>query len=461
MVEQLTPLSAWFLQAEDEDPTTVMAISSTAVFEGPAPTQEELLAHFAGRIPLVDRYRQRIRRVPFDLGPPVWEDDPHPDLAWHLRRTALPAPGGDTELQRLVGRIMSQRMDRTRPLWEYWVVEGLHGGRWALVQKVHHCAVDGVSGTELYQVVYDPDPRPRPPVEDHWQPEPPAGTLSLTARALLGLVIAPVRAAGAVASSVRRPRAVARTAVQTLRGSLALTGSLLPATPSSLSGPTSRQRRYTSTVVSLADVKAVRRAHGATVNDVALAVIAGAFRALLLSRGEDPRGHVVRSLVPVSVRAPGEERILDNRISLMLPFLPVEVEDPVERLHEVHDRVARAASSGEPVAGTSLTSASLYEPYLPIALAIRLVMHLPQRQLVTVTTNVPGPCRPVYALGRRCVRILPYVPIADRLRIGVAIFSYCGELAFGVTADHDTVPDIEVFTRGVSDAVDELLATVG
>ncbi len=461
MVDQLTPLSAWFLQAEDEDPTTVMAISSTAVFEGPPPSQEELLSHFAGRIALVDRYRQRIRRVPFDLGPPVWEDDPNPDLSWHLRRTALPAPGGDAELRRLVARIMSQRMDRSRPLWEYWVVEGLEGGRWALVQKVHHCAVDGVSGTELYQVIYDSGPQPRPPPEDHWQPTPPAGTLSLTARAVIGLASAPVRGLGAMASLARRPGELGRTAVQTVRGTLALAGALFPATASSLTGPTSRQRRYTWAVVSLDDVKAVRRAHGGTVNDVALTAITGGFRALLESRGEDPDEHAVRTLVPVSIRAPGEEGILDNRISLLLPFLPIEVPDPVDRLHAVHERVARAAASGEPVAGTSMTSASVYEPYLPIALGLRLVMHVPQRQLVTVTTNVPGPREPVYALGRRCERILAYVPIADRMRVGVAIFSYCEELAFGITADRDTVPDVEVFARGVSDAVAELLETVG
>ena len=461
MAEHLTPLSAWFLQAEDEDPTTVMAIASTAVFEGSPPTQEELLTHFAGRIPLVTRYRQRVRRVPLDLGPPVWEDDPHPDLSWHLRRTALPAPGGDAELHRLVARVMSQRMDRSRPLWEYWLVEGLEGGRWALLQKVHHCVVDGVSGTELYRVVYDPDPRPRPPVVDRWTPAPPAGTLALTAGAALGLAAAPVRGLAALAPLLRSPRALGRTAVQTVRGSLALTGALLPAAPSSLSGPTSRQRRYTSAVVSLDDVRTVRRVHGSTVNDVALAAITGGFRALLLARGEDPDEHAVRTLVPVSVRAPGDEGILDNRVSLMLPFLPIEVADPVARLHAVHDRVARAAASGEAVAGTTLTSASLYEPYLPLALGIRLVMHVPQRQLVTVTTNVPGPREPVYALGRRCERILPYVPIADRLRLGVAIFSYCDELVFGVTADRDTVPDLEVFTRGVSETVTALLATVG
>ena len=162
----------------------------------------------------------------------------------------------------------------------------------------------------------------------------------------------------------------------------------------------------------------------------------------------------------VSVRPPGEERVQDNQVSLMLPFLPVDVADPVERLLTVRQRITEAATSGEPVAGNSLTSVAVYEPFLPIALGVRLAFRIPQRQLVTVTTNVPGPRVPVYALGRRCVRIIPYVPIADRLRIGVAIFSYCDELAFGVTGDYDTAPDVEVFARGVSDAVAELKATV-
>jgi diacylglycerol O-acyltransferase len=460
VTEQLTPLSAWFLQAEDEDPMTTMAISSTGVFEGPAPRQEDLLAHLAGRLALVPRYRQRIRAVPLDLGPPVWEDVPEVDLGWHLRRTALPAPGGPAELHRLIGRIMSARMDRARPLWEYWVVEGLEEGRWAVVQKVHHCVVDGVSGAGLYHVIFDTTPVPAPAVPDPWTPRPRTGNLTLTTRAALGLLWGPVRGMAAVGALARRPRELGVRAVKSARGVMALTGALWPAASSSLTGPMGRQRRYTSAVVSLVDVRAVRRAHGVTVNDVALAAITAAFRALLIGRGEDPHAHAVRTLVPVNIRADGEEGILDNRVSLLLPFLPVDVENPVERLHEVHRRVARAVASGEPTAGASLTAASVYEPYLPIALGIRAMMHVPQRQLVTVTTNVPGPAAPVYALGRRCVRILPYVPIADRLRTGIAIFSYGDELVFGVTADRDTVPDIEVLAAGVADEVAALAATV-
>lgn len=458
-MERLTPLSAAFLQAEDEDPTTTMAIASAAVFEGPPPTQDELVAHIAGRIPQVPQYRQRVRRVPLDLGPPVWQDDPSTDLSWHVRRTALPAPGGTAELHRLIARIMSARMDRTRPLWEYWVVEGLAEGRWALVQKVHHCVVDGVSGTALYEVLFDPTPDPRPPVEDTWQPEDPASTLGLTARAVRDLAWRPVKGVGAAAASLARsPQSMAGRVVETMRGTASLAGSIMPVASSSLTGPTGRQRRYTSAVVPLPHVRAIRRAHDVTINDVALAAITGGFRALLLSRGEALDPHAVRTLVPVSVRAPGEEGIPDNRVSLMLPFLPVDEADPVVRLREVRERIAEASEAGEAAAGGTLTEVSVYEPYLPLALGVRLAFRVPQRQLVTVTTNVPGPRTPVFALGRRCVRILPYVPIADRLRIGVAIFSYCDELAFGITGDFDTMPDLAVFREGIVAAVEELLA---
>jgi WS/DGAT/MGAT family acyltransferase len=460
-MERLTPLSAAFLQAEDEDPTTTMAIASAAIFEGPAPAQDELVAHIAGRIPMVPQYRQRVRRVPLDLGPPVWEDDPSTDLTWHVRRTALPTPGGPAELHRLIARIMSARMDRTRPLWEYWVVEGLDEGRWALLQKVHHCVVDGVSGAALYEVLFDPSPEPRPPAEDTWVPRDPASTLGLTARAVRDLAWRPIRGVGVAASSLARsPLDMAERVADTVRGTASLVGSIAPVTSTSLTGQIGRQRRYTSSVVSLREVRAIRRAHGVTINDVALAAITGGFRALLLARGETPDPHAVRTLVPVSVRAPGEEGIPDNRVSLMLPFLPVDEPDPVARLHAVRERIAEASDAGEAAAGGTLTEVSVYEPYLPVALGVKLAFRLPQRQLVTVTTNVPGPRAPLYALGRRCVRILPYVPIADRLRIGIAIFSYCDELAFGITGDYDTMPDLTVFRQGILDAVDELRATV-
>ncbi len=217
------------------------------------------------------------------------------------------------------------------------------------------------------------------------------------------------------------------------------------------------QRRYTSTSASFGDVRAVRAAYGGSVNDLALTAISGGFRALLLSRGEEPQAHAVRTLVPVSVRLPGEESIPDNRVSLMLPYLPVDVADPVAALSIVHQRIADASAAREPEAGSELMSIAGYGPFLPVALGMRLAFHLPQRQLVTVTTNVPGPRQPLFALGRQCERIIPYVPIADRVRIGVAIFSYADELTFGITGDYDTASDIDVLADGIDATVAELV----
>lgn len=457
-MERLTPLSAAFLQAEDEDPTTSMAIASAAVLAGPAPSHEEYVEHIRGRVPLVPRLRQRIREVPFDLGAPVWVDDPGMDVGWHVRRTALPDPGGPAELHRLMARVMTQRMDRSRPLWEHWVVEGLADGRWAILQKVHHCMVDGVSGTALYHVVFDAGPTSPPPVVDDWSPRPAPSTLSLTRQAVRDLALTPVVGLRAAGSLLTSPRALARRTARTARGALSLVTHARPVSGSSLSGPMGRQRRYTSTTVGFDDIRVVRAAFPGTVNDVALTAVSGGFRALLLSRGEEPEAHAVRTLVPVSVRRPGEESIPDNRVSLMLPYLPVDVADPVEALATVRDRMARAAASGEAVAGTDLISILGYEPFLPVALGTRLAFHLPQRQLVTVTTNVPGPREPVFALGRACEQIVPYVPIADRVRIGVAIFSYTDQLAFGITGDYDTARDIEVLAEGIRSTVAELRA---
>ncbi|HYN28360.1 MAG TPA: wax ester/triacylglycerol synthase family O-acyltransferase [Dermatophilaceae bacterium] len=457
-MERLTPLSAAFLQAEDEDPTTSMAIASTAVLEGPPPPQEDFVAHLAGRVPLVPRFRQVVLPVPFDLGAPVWADAPETDLAWHCRRTALPAPGGPAELHRLVARVMSQRMDRSRPLWEYWVVEGLQGGRWAVITKLHHCVVDGVSGTSLYSVVYDAGPEPGPPTPDHWQPRPRPGRAGLLAGAARDAALTPVAVGRATLPLLRHPVGLGKRVARTARGSLALLGAVTPAAPSSLRGAMGRQRRYASTVVPLAEVREVREALGGSLNDVALAAISGGLRALLISRGEEPHARAVRSLVPVSLRQPGEESLLDNRVSLLLPFLPVDVADPVERLETVHRRIREAAASGEPSAGADLTAIYEHEPFLPIALGVRAAFHLPQLHLVTVTTNVPGPREPVWMLGRRCRSILPYVPIADRVRVGVSIFSYAGELAFGVTGDFDTAPDVDTLADGIRESVEELRA---
>jgi diacylglycerol O-acyltransferase len=457
-MERMSPLDAGFIDLEDEDRHSSLAIASIAVLEGPAPSYEEFLAAVAGRLPLVSHYRSKARHIPFDLGRPVWVSDPHFDLRYHIRQTALPAPGGDEQLCRLMERVMEQRLDRERPLWECWLVEGLQGGRWAVLTKVHHCMADGVSATDLYRVFFDATPEPSPGVEDTWKPAPEPSTLRLTADAVRDLALSPVEQARALRDALRAPGALVRRTVGVAYGLAMLAGALVPTSASSLSGPIGRPRRYRVLRFPLADVKAVRKGLGGTVNDVVLAVIAGGFRTLLLARGEQPGPHVIRSLVPVSVRAPGQESIYDNRVSLLLASLPVDIADPVERLTAMRGHLAALKAGGEAEAGEAVTSIARYEPFPLISLGVRLAFRAPQRIIVTVTTNVPGPQFPLYALGRRVVEILPYVPIATTVRLGLAIFSYCGQMVIGVTGDRTSTPDIDVLVRGIEDSLAELVA---
>jgi diacylglycerol O-acyltransferase len=456
MLDRMSPLDAAFLDAEDEDKHASMAIAAVAVMEGPAPDQEEFVEAIAGRLPLVPRYRQRLRTVPLDLGRPVWVDDPSFDIRYHVRRTALPAPGDDETLCRLVARVMSQRLDRDRPLWECWVVEGLTEGRWAMITKVHHCMVDGISGTNLYAAFFDASPEALTQVEDHWAPTTEPSTLRLTAEAVRDLAASPVDQLRLLSRALRSPGLAVRI-TDTARGLATLAEALVPSTPSSLSGPIGRSRRYGIGRASLADVASVRKKFHVTTNDVVLAAISGGFRRLLLDRGERPDGHVIRSLIPVSVRKPGEEGIYENRISLMLAFLPVECADPIDRLKIVHARLSTLKASKEALAGATMTTLAKHEPFPPISWGIRLVARIPQRSIVTVTTNVPGPRRPLYLLGRRMLEMLPYVPIAVRLRIGVSVLTYCDQIAIGVTSDYGSAPEAGALARAIEDGIAELV----
>ena len=456
-MDRLTPLAATFLEAEDVDEDASLAIGSLAIFEGPAPAFEEFLESVRGRVPLIPRYRQRVRPVVFDLAAPAWVDAPDFDLRWHVRSTALPAPGGRDEIERLLSRVMSRRMDRSRPLWEYWFCEGLSGGRWALLSKLHHSMADGVSGTDLYRLVLDPTPTPPPPEDDMWEPAPTASQWSFTARAVLDLAASPAQAARVASRVLAAPRQLIGTVTRSAQGLINLAGAARPVHATSLTGHLDGSRRYAWADASLTEIREVRQAFGVSVNDVALAAVSGGFRQLLVSRGEPPDAHALRSLVPVSTRAPGEESITDNRVSLMLAFLPVECADPVERLQAVHRRVKDLRDSHEPEAGGAVTALAERTPFAPVSWGVRLAMRFPQRQVSTVTTNVPGPRETLYALGRELQEVLPYVPIADRVRIGVAIFSYRDTLTFGITGDYDTAPDLAVLTDGITASVAELV----
>jgi WS/DGAT/MGAT family acyltransferase len=457
-MDRLKSLDAVFIDAEDEDPHTSMAIASIAVFEGPPPSHEEFLTYLAGRLPLVPLYRRKLRTVPFRLGRPVWVDDPNFDLRYHVRRTALPAPGEDEQLADLTARVMSQRLDRDHPLWEYWVAEGLAGDRWALISKVHHCMVDGVSGTDLYRVVFDVSPEPAPPAADDWTVGPEPSASRLAAEAAVDAATLPIRQVLALSRASADPRRALTHATDLTRATTRLVPSVWPAARSSLSGQIGRQRRYAWARASLDDIKTIKRAFGGTVNDVVLAAISSGFRALLLARGEQPEPHEVPSLVPVSMRAPGEESIYENRVSATVADLPVHIADPVERLAAVRGELESLKASKEAMVGEALVGLGRYSPYPLASWWVRLAFRLPQREIVTVTTNVPGPRQPLFGMGRRLEEIIPYVPIAGRVRTGISIFSYCGTITFGLTGDFAANPDLDVLARGIEHGVSELLA---
>lgn len=440
-MQRLNPVDAQFVDAEDQDGHASFAIASTAVFEGPAPSYGEFLDAITARLPLVPMYRRKLRTVPFRLGPPVWVDDPDFDLRYHVRHTALPAPGGADELNRLIARVMSQRLDRAYPLWEYWLVDGLGGGGWALISKVHHAMVDGVSGTDLYRVIFDlsPETSPVPPAGHRSVPDEPSG-LSLLTVGAFDKVARPVAGTFTLATALLRPVEAAAQAAGVARAVAKLADSAQPAAPSSLCGPIGRQRRYTWARASLRDVKRIKRELGGTVNDVVLAAISGGFRALLLARGEEPGPHMVPSLVPVSLRAAGEENIYENRVSVLVADLPVHLADPQQRLEAVRAELSALKASNEAAAGEALIALGRLTPYPLASLAVRLAYRLPQREIVTVTTNVPGPRQPLYAMGHKLVEIIPYVPIATTLRTGIAIFSYCDTLTSGRLTRPDRCP---------------------
>ena len=454
-MDRMSPLDATFLHVEDE--VSHMHIGSVAIFEGPPPEQDEVLRWIGGKLPLVPRYRQKVRFVPLDLGRPVWVDDPHFRLDYHVRRTALPHPGGAEQLRNLVGRIMSQRLDRDRPLWSIWVVEGLEEQHWALISQVHHCMVDGVSGTDLLAVILDREPKPSPPVPDYWKPEPSPTDLRLLGDSLVDYVVTPLERFRGLRTVVRAPRDNIARAIDVWQGVRSMLGLVSTEGLATLNGPIGPHRRYDWARGSLADVKAIRAALGGTVNDVVLASITRGFRDLLISRGAEVEGCSVRTMVPVSVRLPGERGTYNNRVSAMFAELPVGIDDPVERLHAVCEQMEGLKESKQAVAGEVLTSLSGFAPPMLLALGMRRAVRFPQSNVHTVTTNVPGPQFPLYALGRRMLEAFPYVPIANRVRIAVAIFSYMGTLDFGITGDYDTAPDIGVVAKGIEAGMRELL----
>ncbi len=461
-MDRMSPLDATFLHVEDG--VSHMHIASCAIMEGPAPPYDDLVALIGSKLPLIPRYRQRVRFVPGGLGRPVWVDDPHFRLDYHVRHTALPPPGSSDDLRNLMGRLMSQELDRNRPLWETWVVEGLDDGTWALISKVHHCMVDGVSGTDLMAVVLDARPEPGPPAVDAWEPAPEPTDADLVRHALTDTLATPAELGRWVRSLTRQPRRVVTELGEMVQGAWSLREQLRPNVELSIEGSIGPHRRWAWARSSLDDIKVVRSGLGGTVNDVVLAAITRGYRDLLTGRAEEVDGVVVRSLVPVSLRS-GDDHTLDNQVSAMIAELPVGIEDPVERLAAIRAQMRELKESHQAAAGRALTELATFTPALVLGLGLRtaasVLRRAPQRSVNTVTTNVPGPRGPLYACGREMLDYYPFVPVSHGVRTGVAILSYNRKVTFGVTGDWDSVPDIDVLARGIGAGLAELQAAAG
>ncbi len=453
-MDRMSVQDAAFVYAENaENP---MHVGSVAIFEGPPPRYGDLTRIVMRKLHLVPRYRQRVRLVPFRLGHPVWSDDPHFQVLYHVRHTAVPPPGGDDELRNLAGRLLAQHLDRHKPLWEMWMVEGLRDGRWAVVSKAHHCMVDGVAGSDLLSVLFDHSPHPRPQKDMPWSPAREPSDMHLLVKACVDGLVDPLRRLATLPPLVRAPLRHPHQSLD-LVGEVAEEWLVPRRVPASLTGPIGPHRRWAWVKGSLDEVKEVRRALGGTVNDVVLAAVTRGFRELLLNRGEPVEGHVVRTLVPVSMRSEEERGVLTNRVSGVFPDLPVGIADPVQRLADISRQMSGLKASKQAIVGDALIGLAEFAPAPLVAIAGRLGISAPLSPIQTITTNVPGPQFPLYVAGRRLLDCYPFVPIGGQIRASVAIFSYAGELNFGATGDYDSVPDLEVLCRGIEKGIAELL----
>ena len=378
-------------------------------------------------------------------------DETNLDISHHVRRAALPRPGDDAALFRWVAEVMERRLDRDRPLWECWIVDGLAHNRWAILMKVHHCIADGIAATHVLARLCDDGAGGTFATAIRAAHEPARGGLRLPA-----LTLNPI---DWIAGAWRTSLGVTTAAAQALQGAAEIASGLLrPAPASSLTGPVTTMRRYATVEVSLDDVARVCDRFEVTINDVALAAITDSFRTMLIRRGEQPQRSSLRTLVPVSVRSNDAADKTDNRVSVMLPYLPVEKADPVQQLRTVHARLTRAKASGQRQAGNLFVSAANAIPFPFTAWTVRALTRLPQRGVVTLATNVPGPRKRLRVMGREVIRLLPIPPLALQLRTGIAIMSYADHLVFGIIGDYDAAPDVDELANGIERAVVRLTA---
>jgi WS/DGAT/MGAT family acyltransferase len=461
VADRLSSLDASFLYLEDE--TTPMHIGGVALFERPAEgfDYEQLLSLISERIPFVPRFRQELKSVPGGLLPPVWVDDEHFDVSFHVRRSALPEPGTLEQLDELVSRIMSRPLDRTRPMWEMYLVEGLSNDRFAILTKTHHSMVDGVSSIDIGQVILDVSPEPREVPEDTWAPTPPPGSLSLWAGSVWEFTRRPTRMLDAVGRSASD---IGRAGMELLKGTGAVMSAARraarPAPSTSWNVTISGQRRFTRVDTLLDDYKRVRKQHGGTVNDVILAAVTGGLRAWMLTRGEPvTSATTIRAMVPVSVRAP-EDETGGNRVAPLFVDLPVGEPNPVVRLQQISYRMTGHKESGQAVGADALVSLAGFAPSTIHGLAARTASGLSRRIYNVLVTNVPGPQFPLYAAGARMLAAYPVVPLAKAQGLGIGCTSYDGNVSFGLTADRDAVPDLAVLADCLQESMNELLGTL-
>jgi diacylglycerol O-acyltransferase len=461
-MEPLSVLDASFLYLEKHN--VHMHVAGVAVVD-PATrpagvlTAEDVTALIDSRIHLVPRFRQKVLVPPFGLGRPMWVDDADFDLGFHIRRAALPSPGGRQELADFVQRVHARPLDRTKPLWELYVVEGLEDRYQAVLFKSHHAMIDGLSGIDLATVLVDFTPEPRRGEAQPWTPQPEPTGPGLIAGGIRETLSHPMRSvADGVARALRAPSAFVDQARDVL-GGIGQLASLGQAPPGPFNAPIGPNRRFAMAEVSVADAKAIKNALGGTVNDVVLAVVTAALRKLLRRRGEPVRRRTLRALVPVSTRGPSSATALGNHVSVFFADLPVGVADPIRRLRRITAATAELKSSHQALGATALIRSSQWTPPTLHALAARLIAR--QRVANVIVSNVPGPQVPLYVAGAQLMATYPVLPLGERLALAIAVTSLSGTMGFGFTGDWDAVPDVDVLSEGVVEAVRELKKAAG
>ena len=456
-LDRLTSIDASFLHQEGE--SSHMHVGGVLLFEGPPPAFDDYLDHVRGRLHLVPRFRQKLVTPPFETGRPLWADDPDFNLEYHVRHTALPAPGSEEQLLLLTARIASQQLDRSKPLWENWLVEGLADGRFAVISKTHHALVDGISGVDLASVLFDVEREPSLPDTnlEPWRPEPEPSPVDLVLAGARGAVTTAAELMVRTVAAATRPA----TSLNLLRDALEGLGELVwaglnPAPETPLNVPIGPHRRYAVVRHQLADYKEVKDALGGTVNDVVLTIVSGALAQWLHSRGVRTEGLEMRALVPVSVRTKDQRHTLGNQLTVMRGPLPVYIEDPVARLRYVRAAMDGLKESKQAVGAATLAAVNSLAPPTILAQASRL--NFSTRLFNLLVTNIPGPQMPLYVLGRRLEDLFPVAFLPENHALAIAIMSYNGGLDYGLLGDYDAMPDIDVVADGIEGALSELLA---